>query len=60
MVWPMVTERVMLGPLFDDDLEWREEAFGERPVLGPWGDPFHDDELLECGLEDPETCESCE
>ena len=56
----MVTERVMMGPLFDDDLEWREEAFGERPVLGPWGDPFHDDELLECGLEDPETCESCE
>ena len=60
MVWPKVTERVMLGPLFDDDVEGREEAFGERPVLGPWGDPFHDDELLECGLEDPETCESCE
>ena len=59
MVWPRVTERVMLGPLFDDDLEWREEAFGERPVLGPWGDPFHDEEPLECGLEDPESCESC-
>ena len=28
---------------FDGDAElvWREEAFGERPVLGPWGDPFH-------------------
>ena len=59
MVWPRVTERVMLGPLFDDDLEWREEAFGERPTLGPWGDPFHDEEPLECGLEDPESCESC-
>ena len=60
MVWPKVTERVMLGPLFDDDLEWREEAFGERPVLGPWGDPFHDDAPLECGLEHPEVCESCQ
>jgi len=60
VVWPKVTERVMLGPLFDDDLEWREEAFGERPVLGPWGSPFHDDEPLECGLEDPEVCEACD
>ena len=25
----------------DELLEWREEAFGERPILGPWGDPFH-------------------
>ena len=48
--------------LFDDELGWREEAFGERPVLGPWGDPFHGpeaDEVLECGLEDPEPCEAC-
>jgi len=59
VVWPKVTERVMLGPLFDDDLEWREEAFGERPMLSPWGDPFHNGEPLECGLEDPESCESC-
>ena len=29
------------GGVYDDDLAWREEAFGERPVLGPWGDPFH-------------------
>ena len=49
----------MTDPLFDVDLEWREEAFGERPMLSPWGDPFHDEEPLECGLEDPESCESC-
>ena len=62
MVWPDVTERVKMGPLFDDDLAWREEAFGEHPVLGPWGDPFHgpeSDEPLECGLENPESCEAC-
>jgi hypothetical protein len=23
-------------------------------------DPFHDEEPLECGLEDPEVCESCQ
>ena len=47
----------------DDDQVWREEAFGERPVLGPWGDPFHgpdSDEVLECGVETPEVCEACE
>ena len=46
----------------DELLEWREEAFGERPILGPWGDPFHgpeSDEPLVCGLENPEPCESC-
>ena len=40
----------------DEDMLWREEAFGERPVLGPWGDPFHGpdaDEVLECGIENP-------
>ena len=51
--------RSMTDPLFDDALEWREEAFGERPMLSPWGDPFHNEEPLECGLEDPESCESC-
>ena len=60
MVWPEVTGRVELGPLFDDDLAWREEAFGERPVLGPWGDPFHDEEPLECGVDEVEVCESCQ
>ena len=47
----------------DDDQVWREEACGERPVLGPWGDPFHgpdSDEVLECGVETPEVCEACE
>ena len=47
----------------DEDMLWREEAFGERPVLGPWGDPFHGpdaDEVLECGIENPEVCESCQ
>ena len=44
----------------DELLEWREEAFGERPVLGPWGDPFHDEEPLECGVESPQVCESCQ
>ena len=44
----------------DEDLAGREEAFGEHPVLGPWGDPFHDEEPLVCGLENPEVCESCQ
>ena len=48
------------GPLFDEDLGWREEAFGEHPVLGPWGDPFLDEEPLVCGVESPEVCESCQ
>jgi len=60
MVWPEVTERVELGPLFDEDLGWREEAFGEHPVLGPWGDPFHDEEPLECGVDEVDVCESCQ
>ena len=55
--------RALSGPkFFDEELSWREEAFGEHPVLGPWGDPFHGpeaDEVLECGLEDPEPCEAC-
>ena len=51
------------GGVYDDDLSWREEAFGERPVLGPWGDPFHgpeSDEVLECGVDECEVCESCQ
>ena len=47
----------------DEDLVWREEAFGEHPILGPWGDPFHGpevDEVLGGGLENPEVCESCQ
>ena len=60
MVWPEVTGRVEVGPLFDEDLGWREEAFGERPVLGPWGDPFHDEEPLECGVDEVDVCESCQ
>ena len=54
---------VVTGPRFDDELGGREEAFGEHPILGPWGDPFHGpgaDEVLECGIEDPEVCESCQ
>jgi hypothetical protein len=51
----------LTGPNFyDDDLAWREEAFGEHPMLSPLGDPFHDEEPLECGLENPESCESCQ
>jgi len=51
------------GPQLDDDLAWREEAFGEHPILGPWGAPFHGpdvDEVLECGVENPEVCDSCQ
>jgi hypothetical protein len=47
----------------DADLVWREEAFGEHPILGPWGDPFHGpevDEVLGGGLETPEVCDSCQ
>jgi hypothetical protein len=53
MVWPEVTPRVVLGPLFDTD---DENIMGERPDL----DPFDDDTPLECGIEDPEVCDSCQ
>jgi hypothetical protein len=33
------------GP--DDELYWREEAFGEHPILNPWGDPHHPPETKE-------------
>ena len=52
--------RYPIEQFYDDDLAWREEGFGEHPVLNPLGDPFHDEEPLECGLEEPEVCESCQ
>ena len=52
--WPHVTERVNLGPMFD---ELDESLLGEHPEL----DPFDDDEeiVAMCDLENPESCESC-
>ena len=51
----MVTE---LQDLRDDGM-WRQlEEMGERPDL--LRDPFEDDEPLECGLDTPEVCESCQ
>ena len=45
----------------DENQDWREEAFGERPVLDPLGNPFHDDTPIEvCGLENPESCDACQ
>jgi hypothetical protein len=38
---------------------WREEAFGERPILEPWSDPFSNEEPLECGPDEVETCDVC-
>jgi hypothetical protein len=32
------------GP--DDELYWRQEAFGERPILNPWDDPHHPPETI--------------
>jgi hypothetical protein len=36
--------------------EMREEALGERPLI----DPFSDEKPLECGVENPEVCDSCQ
>jgi hypothetical protein len=47
VTWPDVTQRVVLGPAF---------AVEATEVY----DPFQDEEPLECGLEDPEACESCQ
>ena len=62
-VWaPYAEERAEARFNPDADLVWREEAFGEHPILGPWGDPFHgpeSDVVLECGVETPESCEAC-
>ena len=44
----------------DEDLVWREEAFGEHPMLDALGNPFRNEEPLECGVENPEVCESCQ
>ena len=58
-----VLGETMTGPVFDGELAWHEEAFGEQPILEPWEDPFHvldSDEPLEGGIENPEVCESCQ
>tara|TARA_B100001175_G_C19149278_1_gene467433 strand:+ start:459 stop:581 length:123 start_codon:yes stop_codon:yes gene_type:complete len=36
--------------------EENPELMGEQPSL----DPFEDDEILECGLENPEICDTCQ
>jgi len=46
MAWPEVTPRVVLGPMFDE----------EKPPV----DPFEDDTPLVCGVDEVETCESCQ
>ena len=46
--------------LADDYLEWREEGFGEHPVLSPFGDPFHDEEPVDCGADKVEVCDVCQ
>ena len=40
----------------EEVLEDFPELMGERSGL----DPFRDDTPLECGLESPEVCESCQ
>jgi hypothetical protein len=39
-----------------------EEKFDELPteMMGERYDPFEDDTPIECGLENPEVCESCQ
>jgi|TARA_R100001463_G_scaffold61067_1_gene113776 hypothetical protein len=49
---------VELQDLRDDGMWMQLEAMGERPDL--LTDPFLDDEPLECGLDSPEVCESCQ
>ncbi len=52
-------EKTILQALEEDRAErdaLRMEAMGERPDL----DPFADDTPLECGVENPESCESCQ
>ena len=29
----------------DEELHWREEMTGERPILNPIGDPYHPNSL---------------
>jgi hypothetical protein len=42
--------------LFDDGMWMSLNEMGERPEL----DPFMDDTPIECGLENPDVCESCQ
>ena len=39
-----------------------EEEFDELPVemMGERYDPFEDNTPIECGLENPDICESCQ
>lgn len=39
-----------------DIIDENPELLGERPAI----DPFDDDEVLECGLENPEICDTCQ
>ena len=39
-----------------DIIDESPELLGERPAI----DPFDDDEVLECGLENPEICDTCQ
>tara|TARA_R110000824_G_scaffold53630_1_gene148324 strand:+ start:523 stop:687 length:165 start_codon:yes stop_codon:yes gene_type:complete len=54
MPWPDPVKRVVMHPRFDTEEE--ANLMGEHPEL----DPFEDDTPLECGLEEPEVCESCQ
>ena len=48
----MFTKAMRLGQDDDDPAPY--------PINGAAMDPFEDDELLTCGLENPESCESCQ
>tara|TARA_A100001037_G_scaffold202038_1_gene180613 strand:- start:16683 stop:16823 length:141 start_codon:yes stop_codon:yes gene_type:complete len=37
-------------------IEENPEMLGDRPPI----DPFTDDEILECGIENPEICDTCQ
>lgn len=47
-----------LQDLRDDGMWMQLEEMGERPDL--LIDPFRDDAPLECGVESPEVCDSCQ
>ena len=47
-----------LQDLHDDGMWMQMEAMGERPDL--LTDPFLDDTPLECGVDNPDICESCQ
>jgi len=45
----------------DDEPQTLMEVFEEFPeLMGERYDPFSDDTPLECGVEDPDVCESCQ